>query len=278
VTLAATGVLIVLGGLVTNTGAGLAVPDWPSTFGHNMFLFPWSQMIDGIFYEHSHRLVGALVGLLTLVLAAALWREGGRLRRLGLVAVAVVLVQGVLGGLRVVLQQDALAIVHGGLAQAFFALLAALAVLTAPLERVPIAHAPKSLTALTVVAAALVYVQIVFGALLTHAGRLALHMAGAALVFVVVPLVTAQVRRTGDVVAAPLASLLLVLLGVQLALGAGSFLARFSSLWIPGEQTTVVLLPVAHRLIGSLVLGAAVALAVRATSVDANPVPPSDKP
>jgi len=278
VTLAATGVLIVLGGLVTNTGAGLAVPDWPSTFGHNMLLFPWPQMIGGIFYEHSHRLVGALVGLLTLVLAAALWREGGRLRRLGLVAVAVVLVQGVLGGLRVVLQQDALAIVHGGLAQAFFALLAALAVLTAPLERVPIAHAPKSLKALTVVAAALVYVQIVFGALLTHAGRLALHMAGAALVFVVVPLVTAQVRRTGDVVAAPLASLLLVLLGVQLALGAGSFLARFSSLWIPGEQTTVVLLPVAHRLIGSLVLGAAVALAVRATSVDANPVPPLDKP
>jgi heme A synthase len=94
-TLAATGVLILLGGLVTNTGAALAVPDWPSTFGHNMFLFPWSQMIGGVFYEHSHRLVGALVGLLTLVLAAALWREGGRLRRLGLVAVAVVLVQGV---------------------------------------------------------------------------------------------------------------------------------------------------------------------------------------
>src|SRR5262249_56432210 len=84
VTLTATGVLIVLGGLVTNTGAGLAVPDWPSTFGHNMFLFPWSQMIGGILYEHSHRLVGALVGLLTLVLSAALWREGGRPPRPGL--------------------------------------------------------------------------------------------------------------------------------------------------------------------------------------------------
>jgi cytochrome c oxidase assembly protein subunit 15 len=64
-TLAATGVLIAPRGLVTNTGAGLAVPDWPSTFGHNLFLFPWSQMTGGIFYEHSHRLVGALVGLLT---------------------------------------------------------------------------------------------------------------------------------------------------------------------------------------------------------------------
>jgi heme a synthase len=277
-TLAATGVLILLGGLVTNTGAALAAPDGPSTFGHNMFLFPWSQMIGGVLYEHSHRLVGALVGLLTLVLAAALWREGGRLRRLGLVAVAVVLVQSVLGGLRVVLQQDALAIFHGSLAQAFFALLTAVALLTTPRGRVAVDQVAPSLKALTVVAAALVYVQIVFGALLTHAGRLDLHLAGAALVFVVVPLVTAQLRRTGDAVAAPLASLLLVLLGLQLTLGAGSFLARFSSLWMPGGQTTVLLLPVAHRLIGSLILGAAVALAVRVSGVEANPVPALDKP
>ena len=107
--LAATAVLIVLGGLVTNTGAALAVPDWPSTFGHNMFLFPWSRIVGGVFYEHSHRLVGALVGLLTVALAAALWRAGGLLRQLGLVAVAVVVAQGVLGGLRVVLLQDTLA-------------------------------------------------------------------------------------------------------------------------------------------------------------------------
>ena len=73
-TAAATGVLIVFGGLVTNTGAALAVPDWPTTFGHNMFLFPWSRMVGGVFYEHSHRLLGSLVGLLTLALAAALWR------------------------------------------------------------------------------------------------------------------------------------------------------------------------------------------------------------
>ena len=269
-TLAATGVLILLGGLVTNTGAALAVPDWPSTFGHNLFLFPWSQMIGGVFYEHSHRLVGALVGLLTLVLAAALWRDGGRLRRLGLVAVAVVLVQGVLGGLRVVLQRDTLAMFHGSLAQAFFALLAAVALLTAPRGRVGVAQVEPRLKALTVVAAALVYVQIVFGALLTHAGRLDLHLAGAVLVFALVPLVAAQLRRTGDVVAAPLARLMLVLLGVQLTLGAGSFLARFSSLWMPGGQTTVLFLPVAHRLIGSLILGAAVALAVRVSGIEAN--------
>ena len=136
-TLGVTCILILLGGLVTNTGAALAVPDWPSTFGYNMVLFPWSRMAGGILYEHSHRLMGALVGLLTLVLAGVLWREGGRLRRLGLLAVAAVVSQGALGGLRVVLLEDTLAIFHGCLAQAFFALLAVITLLTAPRGRFP---------------------------------------------------------------------------------------------------------------------------------------------
>ena len=266
-TLGATCVLILLGGLVTNTGAALAVPDWPSTFGYNMVLFPWSRMVGGILYEHSHRLMGALVGLLTLALAGALWREGGRLRRLGLVAVAAVVAQGVLGGLRVVLLQDTLAIFHGCLAQAFFALLAVIALLTAPGGRVAAAPVEPALKGLAVLAAVLVYVQIVFGALLTHAGRIDLHLAGAVLVFVLVPIVAAQLRRTGDAVAAPVSRLISVLLGVQLLLGVGSFLARFSPIWIPGEQLTVTALPVAHRLMGSLILAASVVLAVRVSVV-----------
>src|ERR1700687_447992 len=72
-------VLVLFRGLGTNTGGAVAVPDWPTTFGHNMFLYPWSGMVGGIFYEHSHRLIGAVVGLLTLVLAATLWRAGGAL-------------------------------------------------------------------------------------------------------------------------------------------------------------------------------------------------------
>ena len=266
-TLGATCVLILLGGLVTNTGAALAVPDWPSTCGYNMVLFPWSRMVGGILYEHSHRLMGALVGLLTLALAGALWREGGRLRRLGLVAVAAVVAQGVLGGLRVVLLQDTLAIFHGCLAQAFFALLAVIALLTAPGGRVAASPVEPALKGLAVLAAVLVYVQIVFGALLTHAGRIDLHLAGAVLVFVLVPIVAAQLRRTGDAVAAPVSRLVSVLLGVQLLLGVGSLLARFSSIWIPGEQLTVTALPVAHRLMGSLILAACVVLAVRVSVV-----------
>ena len=266
-TAAATGVLIVFGGLVTNTGAALAVPDWPTTFGHNMFLFPWSGMVGGIFYEHSHRLIGALVGVLTLGLAAALWPLGGRLRRLGLLAVIVVLAQGLLGGLRVVLLHDTLAIFHGSLAQAFFALLAAIALLTAPRGAVAGPPIAREVQGLALLAAGLVYAQVVFGALLTHAGRVDLHLAGAVAVFVVLPIVTARLRRTGDVVAVPVSRLLLGLLGIQLLLGIGSFLARFSSLWIPGEQLTVLVLPVAHRLLGSLLLAATVVLAVRALTL-----------
>ena len=261
-TVAATFVLILFGGLVTNTGAALAVPDWPTTFGYTMFVYPWSQMVGGIFYEHSHRLIGSVVGLLTVALAAALWREGGGLRWLGLLATGAVIVQGVLGGLRVVLLKDTLAIVHGCLAQAFFGLVVAIAVLTWARPATE-ARTDATTRALTAAAAAVIYLQIVFGALITHAGWIATHLAGAAAVFVLVPIATARVRRTGDAVAAPVARLLLVLLGAQLLLGAGSFVARFTSVWIPGGQLTMLTLPVAHRLVGSLILGAMVVAVVR---------------
>ena len=262
-TAAATVMLIVFGGLVTNTGAALAVPDWPSTFGHNMFLFPWSGMVGGVFYEHSHRLLGALVGLLTVALAAALWPRGGRLRVLGLVALAVVIAQGVIGGLRVVLLTDALAMVHGPFAQAFFALIAALAFLTAPAAARPGVAPDPVLRRLAIVTVAALYGQIVLGALLTHAGWVWLHVAGAIVVFAIAPVVTARARRSGDVVAAPLSRLLLGLLAVQLALGVGAYLVRFSSVWIPGEQLTMLAMPVAHRLVGGLLLATSVVLALR---------------
>jgi len=151
-TAAATCVLIVFGGLVTNTGAALAVPDWPTTFGHNMFLFPWSQMVGGVFYEHSHRLLGSLVGLLTLALAAVLWPRGGRLRALGIAAVVAVIAQGVIGGLRVVLLTDGLAMVHGPLAQAFFALIVAIALITSERMGRPVAALDGATRGLTLAA------------------------------------------------------------------------------------------------------------------------------
>ncbi len=128
----ATGLLLVIGGLVTSKGVGLAVPDWPTTFGYNMFLYPWSKMVGGIFYEHSHRLVASGVGLLTLILAVLLWLREPRkwVRWLGTIAIALVILQGVLGGLRVVLLEQMLAMIHGSLAQVFFALMVSLALFT----------------------------------------------------------------------------------------------------------------------------------------------------
>jgi heme a synthase len=253
-------VLIVAGGLVTNTGSALAVPDWPTTFGHNMFLYPWSQMVGGVFYEHSHRLLGALVGLLTIGLAAALWRLGGGLRLAGVVAVIVVVAQGLLGGLRVVLLQDVLAIVHGCLAQAFVALLAGLALATSRRAGQPVAPLEPGARTAVLLAAAVVYVQIVFGALLTHAGWLELHLVGAVAVFAFVPIAAARLRRGGDALGAPLARTLLVLLIVQLVLGIAAL-----AVWLDPQlaPALVLALPAAHRLAGSLVLAVAVMLAIR---------------
>ena len=256
VTAAVTFVLILFGGLVTNTGAALAVPDWPTTFGHNMFLYPWAQMVGGVFYEHSHRLIGAVVGLLTLAL--------------GVAAIVAVIAQGVLGGLRVVLLQGTLAILHGCLAQAFFGLLVAIALLSARTSSSPsLRGLQPSTRVLTVVTVILVYAQIVFGALLTHTGRLDLHLVGAVSVFVLAPIVTARLRRSGDPVAAPAALALLILLGVQLLLGVGAFMGRFTALALPGGPLTGLSLPIAHRLVGSLILAAAVVLALRVSSVGA---------
>jgi cytochrome c oxidase assembly protein subunit 15 len=108
------------------------VPDWPTTYGYNMFFFPISKWTGGIFYEHTHRLWASAVGLLTILLAVWLWmRESRRwVRWLGLAAVVGVVAQGVLGGIRVVAIQDGIGIFHGILAQLFLVLIAAIALFT----------------------------------------------------------------------------------------------------------------------------------------------------
>src|SRR5262249_10455055 len=182
-TAGATVLLIVAGGLVTNTGAALAVPDWPTTFGHNLFLFPWSGMVGGVLIEHGHRLLAASIGLLTLLLAVVL-RLGDRRRwvwGLGLVAGGLVIGQGLVGGLRVVVLREALGLVPGGLAQLFFALLVGITVVTgrewwtpsvvpADLDRLP---------SLAYLAVTVVYGQILLGALTTHGPAVWWHVTGA---------------------------------------------------------------------------------------------------
>src|SRR5206468_12891792 len=99
----ATFLLICAGGMVTSTDSGLSVPDWPTTYGQNMFTFPYSKWVGGIFYEHSHRLIASSVGFLTIGLTV--WLVIGDRRRwlkwLGVFALLAVIAQGVLGGLTV---------------------------------------------------------------------------------------------------------------------------------------------------------------------------------
>src|SRR5947199_7817076 len=111
--------------MVTSKNVGLAVPDWPTTFGYNMFLFPVSKWIGAIFFEHTHRLIASAVGFLTIILAIWLWRSDPRrwVRNLGAVAVAAVILQGILGGLRVTMLKDEIGIFHACLAQAFLGLI-----------------------------------------------------------------------------------------------------------------------------------------------------------
>jgi len=171
-TAGATFVLIFVGGLVTSTGSGLAVPDWPLAFGQ---VFP--PMVGGVLYEHGHRLTAALVGLLTAVLAVWIWVVERRawVRGLAVVALLAILVQGVLGGLTVLyLLPMPISVAHALLAQMFFCLTVALTVVTGPewargagRSGGPVGLEVATLSAVTV---AVVFGQLILGAVMRHTG------------------------------------------------------------------------------------------------------------
>src|SRR5262245_42338082 len=185
---ASTAVLIFAGGLVTSTGSGLSVPDWPNTYGWFMWTFPLSRMVGGIFYEHLHRLVASTVGFLIVVLAIWLWRAEPRpwVRRLGYLALAAVVTQGILGGITVLWYlPDAISIAHASLAQIVFCLTTTIALVTsrgwqhgygsrlrlpAPGSRLPAKD--NTLERIAILTTATIYIQIVIGATMRHTGAM----------------------------------------------------------------------------------------------------------
>jgi cytochrome c oxidase assembly protein subunit 15 len=178
-TAAATFPLIFMGGLVTSHGAGMSVPDWPNSYGYNMFLFPPRLWIGGILYEHTHRLMGTVVGMLSIVLCAWAWRVERRrwVRWLATGVLGAVIFQGVLGGLRVVMVKLDLAIVHACFAQAFFCLTALMCVVTSKwwieardLSVGPTAHRGRRLMTYGAACLFAVYAQLVVGATVRHYG------------------------------------------------------------------------------------------------------------
>jgi heme a synthase len=288
---AATFCLIVAGGLVTSTESGLSVPDWPTTYGHNMFTFPLSKMVGGIRFEHTHRLIASAVGMLTIVLAIWLARREPRrwVRRLGFFAVAAVVAQGVLGGITVLfLLPTAVSVAHACLAQTFFCLTVAIAVATSRgfREQAPAALSTafrKTPVALLAgAAAAAVFLQLVIGAVMRHTkaglsipdfplamGRLvppltsfpvAIHFVHRAWALFVAGLVAASTvaafrsGRRGLKAAGVWVSVLVV---VQIALGAATVLS--------GRD---VLVTTAHVATGALLLGSSLAMSLSALAVE----------
>jgi cytochrome c oxidase assembly protein subunit 15 len=264
----ATLALVFVGGLVTSTGSGLSVPDWPLSYGMVM-----PPMVGGVLYEHGHRMVAATVGVLTLALAV--WtqvREPRRgVRRLAWTALALVIAQGTLGGLTVLfLLPTPVSVVHACLAQCFFCVTIALAYVTSAQwgRAAPVPdHAAVRLAAAAATAIALV--QLVLGATIRHRGAglaipdfplafgrvippfedsaVVLHFAhrvGALAVLTAVTVLAVRTRRSGMAPLARLASAVVVLVLCQIALGATTVLTG-----------KAVLPTTAHVALGAAVLG-----------------------
>ena len=277
-TAGATFLLIVIGGIVTSTESGLAVPDWPTTFGYNMFLYPLSEMVGGILYEHSHRLMGSIVGLLTTTLLVMLLAIDTRkwLKWLGLVALIAVIIQGVLGGLRVTELSITLAILHACLAQAFFALLCGISWFTSrkwftntkQTEAVDNSQNTKRLQRLSLLTTCLIYIQLIFGALLRHIGSklsstlllyilIGIHILLALLITLHIFLFVRRyfsVANESQEISGRLPLVLLGLVVIQIILGIGAYLTRLTFI---GETISTILTDIittSHVAVGALML------------------------
>ncbi|RKU32088.1 hypothetical protein C6497_00175 [Candidatus Poribacteria bacterium] len=277
-TAGATFLLIIIGGVVTSTESGLAVPDWPTTFGYNMFLYPLSEMVGGILYEHSHRLMGSIVGLLTITLLVMLLAIDTRkwLKWLGLVALIAVIIQGVLGGLRVTELSITLAILHACLAQAFFALLCGISWFTSrkwftntiSTENVDNSQNTKRLQRLSLLTTCFIFIQLIFGALLRHIGStlsstLLLYVLIGVHIFLALMItlhIFLFIRRFFSVgsesheISGRLPLLLLGLVGIQVILGIGAYLTRLTFIGETISSVLTDLITTSHVAVGALML------------------------
>lgn len=293
---AVTAVLLCFGALVTTYEAAMAVPDWPATYGHNMFLFPWAEWFWGpwdLFLEHGHRLLGALVGLLSLVLATIVWRSGQSpaVKALAVAAVVLVIVQGLLGGARVLLDDKTIAKVHACTGPLFFAVATAIATLSRRSRStqigadraVPAPPAPRAIVAGVGAGGLLIasYVQLVAGAQLRHLDSsidpvtfrwlVAFHIAGAVVVAGLVS-VLAVVNAAVPSAARRWSWLLAGLVACQILLGFGAWVVSWGlpsgllpASWqltepLRARSATGAIITTGHVLLGMFILGASVVL------------------
>jgi heme a synthase len=268
----ATFLLIVAGALVTSNDAGLSVPDWPTSFGS---LYKLPPMVGGVKYEHTHRMIAEFIGLLIIVMAVWTQRVDGRkwMRVLGWTALGAVIGQGVLGGITVLhFLPWSISTAHATLAQMIFCIVVAMALFTSRTwleDSATIREADlwPSSPALTALAAACVWIQLILGAAFRHSGiKILPHLIGACVVTVVLCWTIVRIlTRYGNVdhLRKP-AELLLALLLLQLGLGFYAYLTRIT--WghdAVQPMQIMVVSTVAHVAGGALVLASAVVLAIQ---------------
>jgi cytochrome c oxidase assembly protein subunit 15 len=287
--------LVWVGGLVTTYKAGMSVPDWPTTFGYNLFLYPWQTWLLGpwdLFIEHGHRLFASLVGMLTIALCVSLWmtKQPKWLRVMGLVALAGVIFQGVLGGMRVRLNEQLLAMIHGCFGPAFFAFAAVMATVTArgwmKSYRTVSAANGVWLRRLAVVAPMLAYAQLALGAHLRHfapdgspaafQSLVMWHLTFGLLLAIWIVVMAVVFWRNTPRVGALLvpATALVILVGVQLALGCATWIVKYgwpaflsnsasaSTFTVEARSWWQAQITTAHVATGSLILAVSTVLAV----------------
>ncbi|HUB02278.1 MAG TPA: COX15/CtaA family protein [Terriglobales bacterium] len=265
-------ILIVAGALVTSNDAGLSVPDWPTTFGS---FYKMPHMVGGVKYEHGHRMVAEFVGLLTIILAVWTWRVEKRywMRLLGVIALGMVILQGILGGITVkFLLPPPVSSAHAAVAQTFFCIACAIAVFTGRrwLEehaRVELDTRRPSLFTLTLLSIFVLYVQLLLGAMFRHHGLSwwphVVHAVVVAIVISWTAIRALSVYSHVPEVKRP-AVMMLGLMIAQLCLGFFAFVTRV--MWgkdAAQPEWPMVLATVVHVAVGALLLATTVILAIQ---------------
>jgi len=276
----ATFFLIIAGALVTSHDAGLAVPDWPLSFGK---FFP--KMDGNVFWEHGHRMVAATVGVLTIGLAIYLYRTEQRtwMRRLGLIALGGVIAQGLLGGLTVKLMLPlAVSAAHATVAQLFFCTVVSLSVFTSLSwnETRPTYEEKGNLPLryLCLAAATTIFLQLILGATLRHSATwdqslptdlVLAHVGGAVAVTIILgaAAITTLYRHGSEKYLTRPALIAIGLLAVQLLLGVVAYITRLASPYGPQPRNPMISITVAHVACGALVFAATIVLTLRAFKV-----------
>lgn len=170
--------LIWVGGLVTTTGAGMAFKDWLTSDGHFMLFYPWLESEGDKFVEHGHRLLGATVGFLSIALVVVCFKREPRkwVRYYSLIILAGVLLQGGLGGMRIILDKRLIALIHGCTGPAFFALCVGMVIVTSrwwhDAPRIDPSPKARKFLRMALLVTTLAFLQLVAGAVVRHSPRL----------------------------------------------------------------------------------------------------------